>query len=92
MTSNSLVCINCRAQITAMHQNENATRARHVNRDGEERVHIVRKKVTGQTPTAYYAKTKATYSKLPSQHYVFHYTEHWSHISFIVFSGELQKY
>ena len=44
-----------------MHYNENAVRQKKLNTDGQERVKIVRKKVTGQTPTAYYVKEDATH-------------------------------
>ena len=53
--------IYCRLQITVMHHNENSVRRKKLNKDGEERVKIVRKKVTGQRPTAYYVKEDATY-------------------------------
>jgi len=49
--------------LTILHQNENAIRATKKNRDGSDRMHIQRKKVTNQTATAYFAKEDATYGK-----------------------------
>lgn len=52
-----------RVQLTAMHQNENAIRDRKKNKDGTDRMLVRRKKVTNQTPTAYYQKEDATYGE-----------------------------
>ena len=52
-----------RAMLTAIHQNNNNDRKQKYNQDGTERTRIQRRKTTNLTPTAYWAKEDADYSK-----------------------------
>ena len=58
-----IIVIAYRSQVTVLHHNENAIRPHLVNIDGTERVKIVRKKETAQTPTVYHEKEGATYGR-----------------------------
>ena len=52
-----------RAQLTALHQNENAIRNLKAKSDGERCVKIHRSKNSGMAPTAYNLKADASYGK-----------------------------